>query len=159
MSEGKSNFNSNNTGILLISHGSRLPLSSETINKLAEMYRQETNFKVGVGYMEIHEPNIPKALDILVKGTEIDTVIAVPVFLAHGMHTTRDIPKILGLTSDEDNHEQQHEHVHEHNHHHHHHEDIEKVNFDGEIIFTDPLGADPLIVKIIQNRVEEALNK
>ena len=168
MSEGKSNFNSNNTGILLISHGSRLPLSSETINKLAEMYRQETNFKVGVGYMEIHEPNIPKALDILVKGTEIDTVIAVPVFLAHGMHTTRDIPKILRLNEEDNEEDSNNQNHHSHNHenkdgsshsHHHHHHDLEKINFDGKIIYTEPLGADPLVLEIIKNRVDNALNQ
>jgi len=165
MLEEKSNFNSNNTGILLISHGSRLPLSSETINKLAEMYRQETDLKIGVGYMEIHEPNIPDALDILVKGTEIDTVIAVPVFLAHGMHTTRDIPKILRLS--EENEENSHNHHlnspnHKNNeedsHTHHHHHDLEKINFDGKIIYTEPLGADPLVLEIIKNRVDSALN-
>ena len=40
--------------------------------------------------MEIHEPNIPKALDILVKGTEIDTVIAVPVFDPSKILSTAD---------------------------------------------------------------------
>ena len=167
MSEGKSNFNSNNTGILLISHGSRLPLSSETINKLAEMYRHETNFKVGVGYMEIHKPNIPDALDILVKNTEIDTVIVVPVFLAHGMHTTRDIPKILRL-NEEDNEENPHNHRHhshnhenneESSHSHNHHHELEKINFDGKIIYTEPLGADPLVLEIIKNRVNNALDQ
>ena len=147
------------TGILLLSHGSRLDHGAEVINTLADMYRETTNNKVEIGFMEIKEPNIPQAISNLTENSNIKRIIVVPVFVAHGLHTKRDIPKILGLTSDEDNHEQQHEHVHEHNHHHHHHEDIEKVNFDGEIIFTDPLGADPLIVKIIQNRVEEALNK
>jgi len=182
MLDGKAKFNSKNTGILLISHGSRLPIASETINKLAEMYREETDFKVGVGYMEIKTPNIPEAMDELVKGTKIDTVIAVPVFLAHGIHTTRDIPKILGLSLDSedekslehnhnditDNHHNHHHHHkhhnphnnnnHEHSHHHHHHE-IDKVNFDGRIIYTEPLGADPLVLEIIKNRVDSVLNQ
>ena len=163
MIENESNFNSNNTGILLISHGSRHPLASETFNEIADMYRENTDFKVNVGYMEIHKPNIPQAINELVEGTEISTIIAVPVFLAHGMHTTRDIPKILGLIDDEeeseDNHNHQHKH-HHHNgeeHHHGHHHDFEKVEFDGEIIYTEPLGADPLVIEIIKNRVNKAL--
>ena len=150
MSENQSNFDSNKTGVLLISHGSRLPVASETINKLADMYRETTDFKVNVGYMEIREPNIPTALNELVEGTEIDTVIAVPVFLAHGIHTTRDIPTILGFIEEE-------EHDHDDNgHHHHHHHDIEKIDFDGKVIYTEPLGADPLILEIIKNRVNDA---
>lgn len=150
MSENQSNFDSNKTGVLLISHGSRLPVASETINKLADMYRETTDFKVNVGYMEIREPNIPTALSELLEGTEIDTVIAVPVFLAHGIHTTRDIPTILGFIEEE-------EHDHDDNgHHHHHHHDIEKIDFDGKVIYTEPLGADPLILEIIKNRVNDA---
>lgn len=60
-----------NTGILLISHGSRLPTSNETINMLPDIYRNETDFKVGVGYMEIHKLNILESLDQLAKDTEI----------------------------------------------------------------------------------------
>ena len=175
----QSNFDSNKTGILLISHGSRLPVASETINKLADMYREQTDFKINVGYMEIREPNIPTALDELVEGTEIDTVIAVPVFLAHGIHTTRDIPKILRLIDDEKDDNEKHNHSkhnypeydhskhnhedkqhdkHKHHHHHHHH-DIEKINFDGKIIYTEPLGADSLVLEIIKNRVNGAMKE
>jgi len=156
-----SNFNPKNTGILLISHGSRHPLASETFNQIADSYREKTDFKVNVGYMEIHEPNIPVAINELVEDTEIDTIIAVPVFLAHGMHTTRDIPKILGLDNEEKFTENSHTHNRHHEngngHHHHHHHDIEKIDFDGKIIYTDPLGADPLVIEIIKNRVDTAL--
>ncbi|MCL2115264.1 MAG: sirohydrochlorin nickelochelatase [Methanobrevibacter sp.] len=164
MESNKANPRREKTGVLLISHGSRLPESIETINRLANMYREYTDFKVGVAYMELREPNIPTALDDLVKNTEIDTIIAVPVFLSHGMHTTRDIPKILGLATD--NHKDtanQDGHKHDHNHGHHHHghdhnHESEKVSFNGKIIYTEPLGADPLLVEIIKNRVNTALN-
>ena len=86
MIESNSDFNSKNTGILLISHGSRHPLAGETFNKIAEMFRKESNFKVNVGYMEIHKPNIPTAINELVEGTEINTIIAVGsrLRLCHG---------------------------------------------------------------------------
>lgn len=148
-------------GVLLISHGSRLPESIETINKLADMYREHTAFKVGIAYMELREPNIPTALDDLVKDTQINTVIVVPVFLSRGMHTTRDIPRILRLANDntnEDSHNHDDNHKHNHGHGHNHQHEFEKVNFDGKIIYTEPLGADPLLVEIIKNRVTNALN-
>ncbi len=151
------NSNPNKTGVLLISHGSRLPESTDTITKLADMYREYADFKVEVAYMELREPNIPKAMDKLVKNTEIERVIVVPVFLSHGMHTTRDIPKILGLISDDnDDEEDHHKHNHDHKHENHHH-DFEKIKFDGEIIYTEPLGADPLVFEIIKNRVNDSL--
>ena len=169
MKSENDNSKKDKIGILLISHGSRLPESIKTINKLANMYREQTDFKVGVAYMELREPNIPTALEDLVKNTKIDTVIAVPVFLSHGMHTTRDIPRILGLANDdspEDNHDNhKHNHSNEHNHHGHSHShnhdsnhELEKINFDGKIIYTDPLGADSLLVEIIKNRVNDALD-
>jgi len=171
MTTDESNYTPNNTGILLISHGSRHPLASETFNQIADMFREKTEFKVNVGYMEIHKPNIPTAINELVEDTEIDTIIAVPVFLAHGIHTTRDIPKILGLNDSDDEKSDEHNHHHHnkkdkhnsheieenHSHGHHHHHDIEKSDFNGKIIYTEPLGADSLVIEIIKNRVDNAL--
>ena len=147
------------TGILLLSHGSRLNHVEEVINELADMYRKTTNNKVEIGFMEMRKPNIPQAVANLTDNTNIQRIIVVPVFIAHGLHTKRDIPKILGLVDENLELDNNKVEIGEHHHHaHNHHHDIEKVDFDGEIIFTDPLGADPLIVKIIQKRVDEALH-
>ncbi|KZX10312.1 sirohydrochlorin nickelochelatase [Methanobrevibacter filiformis] len=161
--------NDKETGILLISHGSRLPYGSEVINTLADMYRDISDYKVAVGYMEIHKPDIATAVEELVKDTNIQKIIAIPVFLAHGVHTKRDIPKILGLVNAEEDHDynhsnhdhsshdyKDHKDNHEHKGHHHDH-DFKKVEFDGEIIFTDPLGADPLVLEIIKKRINDSL--
>ena len=147
-------MNSNvETGILLLSHGSRLDDCEEVINKIADMYRETTDNKVEVGFMEIRMPNIPTAINNLVEGTNIKRIIVVPVFVAHGIHTKKDIPKILGL----DTNIEEEEVVADDKHHHHHHHEVEKVDFDGEIIFTDPLGADPLLVEIIKKRVNDVI--
>ena len=73
--------------------------------------------------------------------------------MAHGIHTTRDIPRLLGLI-DEEEHEHDHEHSHGHHHHHHHHHEHEKLEIpeDVEIIYREPLGADDRIVDIIIDR-------
>ena len=150
------------SGILLIGHGSRLPYNKEVIDKIAEKYSEiMPNYNIEVGYMELCEPSISQAFNKL-KETGVDRIIVTPVFLADGMHTKRDIPKILGLkpeieeTNEEHHHD--HEHGHEHGHHHHHHdEEPQHVEFDGEIIYTKPLGADDLIVDIVASRVNEHL--
>lgn len=145
------NLENSKTGILLLSHGSRLPYGSNVINSLANMYKEEfPDSIIEIGFMEMGEPNIPQAFENLKNKADLDRVIVVPVFIAHGLHTKRDIPKILGLKSIE-------EEPHNHEHHHHHHHEHEKVDFDGEIIFTDPLEDDPLVLEIIKKRISSSI--
>ena len=101
---------------------------------------------------------------------DLDRIIVVPVFVAHGLHTKRDIPGLLGIESDFDaesvsgghhhHHHDHHDHDHGHghgHHHHHHHDDEESFEFDGEIVLTDPLGIDKRMYEIIKDRVSEHL--
>ena len=86
------------TGILLLSHGSKLIDGAEVINAYKDMYtKQHPEAIVEVGYMEIRQPDIPSAFENLKQRADLDKVIVVPVFIANGVHTKRDIPKILGL--------------------------------------------------------------
>lgn len=147
----------NKTGVLLVSHGSRLPYGREVINKLAEMYREESDFPVEVGFMEISKPNIPQAMNVLIdKNPDLDRIVVMPVFLAGGVHINQDIPRILGLDDQIEEHDNDSDHGH---HHHHHHDDEEEdhFHFDGEILYTKPLGADPLILEIIKDRINGVL--
>jgi len=137
-----SNLNQQNKiGILLVGHGSRLPYGEKVIKELAELYKKEVEYPVAVGFMNISKPRIPEAIKELSK-KGVKKIIVTPVFLAHGVHTKHDIPHILGINKEE---------------HHHHHEHDEKIEFNGEIIYTEPLGADPRIVEIIKDRVNSAL--
>ena len=152
----------NDTGILLIGHGSRLPYNKEVVKVIAEKYAQtRPDYNIEVGFMELAEPTIPTAFNKL-KDTGVKKIIVTPVFLAHGIHTTRDIPTILGLEpadlEKELGHSHSHGHGHGHGHHHHHHdEESEKIEFDGEIIYTEPIGADDAIVEIISERINPHL--
>ena len=97
----------------------------------------------------------------------MEKIIVVPVFVAHGLHTKRDIPGLLGIESDYDEesvsgHHHHHDHDHDdhhhgHHHHHHHDHDDEAVEFDGEIVLTDPLGIDTRLYEIIKDRVSDNL--
>ena len=79
----------------------------------------------------------------LTERADLEKIIVVPVFVAHGLHTKRDIPGLLGIESGFDDesvsgHHHHHHHDHDdhhhgHHHHHHHDHDDEPVEFDGEI--------------------------
>ena len=159
-----------NTGILLLSHGSRLDDGEEVIKAYTEMFKEEyPNAKVEYGFMEIRKPGIPETINKLTKDNDLEKIIVVPVFVAHGLHTKRDIPSLLGIESDykeEDahghhhHHHHGHDHGHDHGHHHHHHhhdDEEEDFEFDGEIILTDPLGIDTRLYDIIKDRISEHL--
>lgn len=154
------------TGILLLSHGSRLDDGEEVIKAYKEMYAEEfPDMPVEYGFMEIRKPGIPETIKKLTEENDLEKIIVVPVFVAHGLHTKRDIPGLLGIESDyeePDDHGHHHHHHdhddHHHGHHHHHHDhDEEPVEFDGEIILTDPLGIDKRMYEIIKDRVSEHL--
>ena len=136
-------------GILLVGHGSRLPYGKDVVSQLAEMYKENSNYIVEVGFMNISKPSIPAALNKLAK-EGVEKIIVTPVFLAHGVHTKQDIPHILGLDDG-------HEHSHDHGHSHDGEEEQEEIEFKGEIIYTEPLGADARLVDIIKDRVASAL--
>ena len=154
---------SEKTGILLLSHGSRLDDGEEVIKAYKEMYEEEfPQMPVEYGFMEIRKPDIPQTIKKLTTENDLDKIIVVPVFVAHGLHTKRDIPELLGIESDyeEDSHEHHHHHHHGHGHHHHHHhhdDEEEKVEFDGEIVLTDPLGIDKRMYEIIKDRISQNL--
>ena len=140
------------TGILLLSHGSRLDDGEEVIKAYKEMYIEEfPDMPVEYGFMEIRKPGIPETIKKLTEENDLEKIIVVPVFVAHGLHTKRDIPGMLGIESDYEADD------HGHHHHHHHDHDDEPVEFDGEIVLTDPLGIDKRMYEIIKDRVSEHL--
>ena len=101
------------TGILLLSHGSRLDDGEEVIKAYTEMYKEEyPEAIIEYGFMEIRKPGIPETINKLTKDNDLEKIIVVPVFVAHGLHTKRDIPALLGIESDFED-----EDAHGHGHH------------------------------------------
>ena len=144
------NSNSNDVGVILVGHGSRLPYGKDVLSQLAEIYKKNTQYPVEIGFMNMSKPSIPTSINKLAD-MGVKKIVVTPVFLADGVHTTQDIPRILGLDNGNEN--------LEHNHHHDHDHDGEEehVHFHGEIIYTKPLGADSRIANIIKDRVDNAL--
>ena len=139
-------------GVLLVGHGSRLPYGKDVVSQIADMYRENGEFIVEVGFMNMSKPSIPEAINSLAENGA-EKIVVTPVFLAHGVHTTEDIPRILGLNNGHD----ESKHGHGHSHGHSHDDEEGEINFKGEIIYTEPLGADRRIADIVKDRVNDAL--
>jgi sirohydrochlorin ferrochelatase len=86
-----------NTGILVIGHGSKLEFSKEAVSYSADRLAERFSpLPARVGFMNINEPKIKDSLEELVS-QGVDNVYVVPAFLAHGIHTTKDITRALGI--------------------------------------------------------------
>ncbi len=131
-------------GILLIGHGSSLAEGNSVTYELSEMYTKMSEYPVQVGFMNVEKPTIPTALNTLAR-KGVEKIIAVPVFLAHGLHTKEDIPYMLGLGEAREDAG-------------YYQEQKEKIEFNGEIVYVNPLGSDERIVDIINKRVEDTIN-
>jgi precorrin-8X/cobalt-precorrin-8 methylmutase len=84
-----------NTGLILIGHGSKLPHNQENLEKLAEILRAQSAFKlVEIAFMIRNTPTIPEAIDTIAKNG-VTKIVLVPVFLAAGVHTTQEIPELI----------------------------------------------------------------
>ena len=73
---------SNNTGVILVSHGSTLPFAEEVFTEIKEKFIKKSGLAVEI---------LKEQVD------DLDNIIALPVFLAPGIHTNIDIPQLLGL--------------------------------------------------------------
>lgn len=155
------------TGVLLVSHGSRLGYNKEFISSLYSLFADKFDYPSNFGFMELVEPNIPSSINKLVNENDIDRLVVIPVFLAPGVHTTRDIPTILGLIESDGNehhhshehspsHDHEHSHSHGHHHHHHSHGD-EKMEFDGEVLYPEPICDEDILIEILAQMIYDSL--
>ncbi len=139
------------TGILLVTHGSRLNYNKEFATALYNKFEKTCDLPSSFGFMELCGPSIPESINKLADENDIDRLVVVPVFIAPGMHTTHDIPHILGFL-------EEHEHSHSHDHADHDHvHDLTPVDFDGEILYPEPIKADDILIDILADMVNEKL--
>ena len=143
-----------NTGVLLVTHGSRLNYNKEFATELFNKFEKSTDLPCNFGFMELCGPSIPQSINKLADENDIERLVVVPVFIAPGMHTTHDIPHILGFLEE---HEHEHSHSHSHGHGDHDHvHDLTPVEFDGEILYPEPIKADDILIDILAKMVDEA---
>ena len=126
-------------GILALGHGSKHPHNKEVVTGVANIIAKKyKNTVVRTGFMNMNTPTMKEGLEAF-KGTGVSTIVAVPVFLAHGVHTMEDIPQILGISRDSRK---------------------TTIKLDGRdvtLIYSEPLGTDELVAELAYKRAKEAL--
>lgn len=124
-------------GILVLGHGSTLPYNREMVEKFAEMISNNHSGPVRTAYLNMDKPNIAEGLKSFDE-TGVKKIVALPIFLAHGVHTQEDIPHELGINDD----------------------GKAIINISGnevEIACAEPLGVDECIANLAYQRAMEAL--
>lgn len=124
-------------GLLVVGHGSSMPYNKQLIKDVADMLSQKMPGAVTrIGFMNINKPTIKDGLDSF-KGTGVKKIVVFPLFLAKGVHTTEDVPGLIGLG-----------------------EGQKRITYNGfDIVYADPLGADDLIAELSARRIKEAYTK
>lgn len=127
----------NNVGLVLIGHGSKLPHNRANIEKLADIMRERSSFKVvEISFMVRNTPTIPDAIDVLAK-KGITKIVLIPAFLAQGVHTTQEIPELIGM-KDKESH-------------------LSKRGI--QLFYGEPIGADECIAVILEEKALKALGQ
>lgn len=83
-------------GILFIGHGSRFNHNKEAVEQQANALKERTGLPVWTAYNETTMPLADTVLEEMVK-EGIEEIIAIPFFIASGLHITRDIPQKLNI--------------------------------------------------------------
>ncbi len=117
------------SALLLMVHGSPNPESNADVFRVAELIRQKRRYvAVTVAFMECNEPDIPSAIDTLVE-SGVRSITAVPFFLHAGTHVADDLPTLL--------------------------EEAQEKYAGIEFLLGDYLGCEPLVAKVLQERLSE----
>lgn len=125
-------------GILVLGHGSSLPHNKELVEALAEMIGKNHDGPVRTAYLNMNDPDIPAGLKSF-EGTGVSKIVALPLFLAHGVHTREDIPRELGVDQNKRRGR------------------VAVNGSDVEVVCAEPLGVDECIAALACKRAEEAL--
>ena len=129
----------NNIGVLVLGHGSSLPYNKEVVSAVAEMIGNgDETMVVKTAFLNLDTPTLHEGLKSF-EGTGVKWIVALPCFLAPGVHTTQDIPRVLGIKEGENR---------------------TTVELDGgeiELLYAQPLGADSCIANLARDRIGEVL--
>ncbi|OPY28092.1 MAG: Sirohydrochlorin cobaltochelatase [Methanocella sp. PtaU1.Bin125] len=122
-------------GLLVVGHGSSMPYNKELIEEIAgKISRRLPDAVTRTGFMNINSPTIKDGIDSF-KGTGVRKIVVFPLFLARGVHTTEDVPRLIGLK-----------------------EGQKRIAYNGyDIIYADPLGPDDLIAELSCRRIKQAI--
>jgi len=127
-----------NFGVLVLGHGSTLTHNKEIIEATAALLAKKLDGAVvKTAYLNMDTPTVEEGLASF-KDTTVDRVYVLPLFLAHGVHTLKDIPELLGLKEGENR------------------TLYALGDWNIEIIYAQPLGPDQCIADLAYKRLTEA---
>jgi precorrin-8X/cobalt-precorrin-8 methylmutase len=124
-------------GLILIGHGSKLPHNRENLEKLADILRSRGKFKkVEIAFMIRDTPTIAEAIDEMAQAT-VAKIVLVPAFLAPGVHTTKEIPELIGVKEKQPS--------------------LKALGI--ELVYGEPMGSDERIADILEEKALRALGE
>lgn len=122
---------SGSTAVILVDHGSKVAASNELLLEIAEAFGEQSGWSVvEPAHMELAEPSIATAFDRCVQRGATQ-VIVMPYFLGPGRHSSEDIPRLARDAA-------------------YRHPGVAHL-------VSAPLGLHDLILKVIDERISEAL--
>jgi sirohydrochlorin cobaltochelatase len=101
------------------------------------MISRDISGPVRTAYLNMNHPTIQEGLKSFA-GTNVKKIVALPLFLAHGVHTREDIPKELGVDPQKRR------------------GTLKIGGSEVEVICAEPLGVDECIAALACKRAEEA---
>jgi sirohydrochlorin cobaltochelatase len=122
-------------GIMIIGHGSRYNFNKWIMEEQKKRLEEKGFENIYIGFNETTYPLVDDVLEKMVSDG-IDKVVAVPFFIASGLHITRDIPDKLGIPSDS------------------YMSTIEVNGKEVNIRYERPFGNDPALATILSKRIE-----
>ena len=84
---------------LIVGHGSRYEYNKKIMELQKERLEKMGFENVYIGFNETSHPFIGETMEQMA-ADGIEEVVAIPFFIASGLHMTRDIPPKLGLKDD-----------------------------------------------------------
>ena len=122
---------------LIVGHGSKYEYNKKIMELQKERLEEMEFENVYIGFNETSHPFIEETMRQMSEDG-VDEVVAIPFFIASGLHMTRDIPPKLGLEGDCKE---------------------MTVSVDGHEMmmhFGEPFGEDPLLAKILSEKIDAA---
>jgi len=127
-----------NFGVLVLGHGSKLTYNKHTVETVAAMLAERmTEATIKTAYLNMDRPTVEEGIESFAE-TDVTTLYVLPLFLAHGTHTLKDIPEILGLSDG------QRRTTHSF------------ADRSVDVVYAEPLGIDPCIADLAHKRLREA---
>jgi len=118
-------------GVVLVDHGSKRTAANELLLQVAALFKLHSSYAiVEPAHMELAEPSLQTAVDRCV-AQGASRVIVHPYFLAPGRHSREDIPALA--------------------------EQAAAKHANTPVSVTQPLGLHPLLIQVIEERIEESL--